>query len=229
MSYKLRKMREGITDDQPNTPTVFNEKQADTIGKLGGKEKPISWAEAHGMEEVHFNEAGQEVKGPRPGKFKPITIGPFTIDTKSTLKLSTLNTSKGNKSKRKESEEFKQESFSREQASKEFPENDPGNVSTLKLSTKKKHKKDKKGGVSFFTNLTKEKEKFKGIENNELMKHVGKSGSKLVGFSLGNREFSTSIGRSSFREEVRPITPAAAKRKGDRWERRQERKKRKNK
>jgi len=222
-------MREGITDDQPNTPTVFNEKQANTIGKLGGKEKPISWAEAHGMEEVHFNEAGQEVKGPRPGKFKPITIGPFTVDTKSTLKLGNLKTSKGNKSKSKELMEFEQESFSREKASKEFPKNDPNNVSTLRLSSKKEYKTDKKGAASFSTTFTKQKEKFKAIENNELLKHVEKNVSRSAGFRLGNIGSSASVGRSSSREEVRSITPKAAKRKGDRWERRQERKKRKNK
>ncbi|MBT7172651.1 MAG: hypothetical protein HN905_03250 [Candidatus Marinimicrobia bacterium] len=187
MSYKLRKMREGITDDQPNTPTVFNEKQVDTIGKLGGKEESISWAEAHGR----------------------------------------LNISKGNKSKRKQLNEFDQKSFSREQASKEFPKNDPSNVSTLRLSSKRKNKTDKIGGLSFSTSFTKQKSKFKAVEDNELLKHVRKGVSKSAGFRLGNIGSSASVGRSSSREEVRPITPAAAERKGNRWQRRQERKNKK--
>lgn len=196
MSYKLRKMREGITDDQPNTPTVFNEKQADTIGKLGGK-------------------------------FKPITTGPFTIQTKGTQKLEHLEISKGNKSKTKELSEFNQSSFSREQASKDFPENNPSNVSTQRLSSKRKWKSDKKGMGSFSTTYSKEKSKFKAVEDNELLKHVRKGVSKSAGFRLGNIGSSASVGRSSSREEVRPITPAAAERKGNRWQRRQERKNKK--
>ena len=76
---------------------------------LNKKDPKQSYADATGFEEVHFVD-GKEIKGPRPGKFKPVDMGGFDVKSKSTL--SQKSKSKNGKTK-SEKEDFESKSVSR--------------------------------------------------------------------------------------------------------------------
>ena len=105
---------------------------------------------SEGYEVVHFVD-GKEIKGPRPGKFKPVDMGGFDVKSRSTLNQKSK--SKNGKTKY-EKENFKSKTVSR----KHGAENEADKI-TMKSKT---------GGRS--------KTKFKAVQDGKVIKSVQKNG-----------------------------------------------------
>ena len=120
---------------------------------LNKKDPKQSYADATGFEEVHFVD-GKEIKGPRPGKFKPVDMGGFDVKSKSTL--SQKSKSKNGKTK-SEKEDFESKSVSRKHGAEDEAD---------KLTMKSKTNKGK----------TKSKVKFKAVKDGKVLKSVQRNG-----------------------------------------------------